>query len=49
MPIHPMAFDPLSLLILKFRGRSVAVFRDRCADYDVSRPQSLQVAFPSVF
>lgn len=33
-----MSFDPLSLLILKFRGRSVtpnvAVFRDRCADYD---------------
>jgi hypothetical protein len=33
-----MVFDPLSLLqallILKFRGRGVAVFRDRCADYD---------------
>ncbi|KAN0118447.1 hypothetical protein V8E52_005177 [Russula decolorans] len=29
-----MAFDPYSLLILKFRGRGVAVFRDRCADYD---------------
>jgi hypothetical protein len=37
----PMAFDPLSLLILKFRGRGVAVFRDRCTDYDVSRPQYL--------
>jgi hypothetical protein len=36
-----MAFNPLFLLILKSRGRSVAVFRDRCADYDVSRPQSL--------
>ncbi|KAI0270849.1 hypothetical protein BGY98DRAFT_1179713 [Russula aff. rugulosa BPL654] len=24
----------LALLILKFRGRAVAVFRDRCADYD---------------
>ena len=32
-----MAFDPLSLLILKFRGRSVAVFRSLCIDYDVSR------------
>lgn len=32
-----MAFDPLSLLILKFRGRGVAVLRDRCADYDVGR------------
>jgi hypothetical protein len=31
------AFDPFSLLILKFRGRGVAVFRDRCADYDVCR------------
>jgi hypothetical protein len=30
---------PLALLILKFRGRGVAVFRDRCTDYDVSRPQ----------
>ena len=32
-----MASDPLSILILKFRGRGVAVLRDRCADYDVSR------------
>ena len=31
-----MAFNPLSLLILKFRGRSVAVFRNLCTDYDVS-------------
>jgi hypothetical protein len=31
----------LALLILKFRGRAVAVFRDRCADYDVSRPWSI--------
>ena len=38
-----MAFNPLSLLILKFRGRGVAVFRDHCADYDVSRP------LPSLF
>ena len=30
-----MAFDPLSLLILKFRGRSVAVFRNHCPDYNV--------------
>jgi hypothetical protein len=36
-----MVFEPLSLLILKFRGRGVAVFRDRCPDYDVSRPHSL--------
>ena len=37
-----MAFDPLSLLIIKLRcGRGVAVLRDHCADYDVSRPQSL--------
>jgi hypothetical protein len=34
-----MAFNPLSLLILKFRDRGVAVFRDRCTDYDVSLPQ----------
>lgn len=33
-----MAFDPLSLLVLKFRGRNVAVFRDHCAHYEVSRP-----------
>ena len=32
-----MAFDPFSLLILKFRGRGVAVFRNLCVDYDVSR------------
>jgi hypothetical protein len=38
-----MAFEPLSLLILKFRGRSVAVFRALCADYDVSRPRSLSL------
>ena len=30
-----MPFDPLTLLTLKFRGRSVAVPRVRCADYDV--------------
>ncbi|KAI0270846.1 hypothetical protein BGY98DRAFT_1100615 [Russula aff. rugulosa BPL654] len=29
-----MPFDPLSLLILKFRGRGVVVLRDRCTDYD---------------
>jgi len=29
-----MAFDPMSLLILKFRGRSVAVLRAHCSDYD---------------
>ena len=34
-----MPFDPLSLLILKFRGRGVVVLRDRCTDYDVSLPQ----------
>jgi hypothetical protein len=43
-----MAFDPYSLLILKFRGRGVAVFRDRCADYDVSRPQSLSLFLMTV-
>jgi hypothetical protein len=31
-----MAFNPLSLLFLTFRGRSVAVFRDHCSVYDVS-------------
>jgi hypothetical protein len=40
-------FDPLSLLILRFRGRSVAVLRDHCPDYEVSRPhQQSRVAFP---
>ena len=33
-----MSFNPLSLLILKFRGRSVAVFRDHCTRYEVSPP-----------
>jgi hypothetical protein len=33
-----MVYDPFSLLILKFRGRGVAVLRDSCSDYDVSRP-----------
>ena len=33
-----MAFDPLSLLFLKFRGRTVAVLRDRCVQYEVSPP-----------
>ena len=33
-----MAFNLLSLLIPKFRGRRVAVFRDRCTRYEVSRP-----------
>jgi len=33
-----MAFNPLSLLILRFRGRSVAVIRHRCGRYEVSRP-----------
>ena len=32
-----MEFNPLSLLILKFRGRSVAVFRDHCIRHEVSR------------
>ena len=33
-----MAFNPLSLLVLKFHGRSVVVFRDHCTRYEVSRP-----------
>jgi len=33
-----MSFNLLSLLVLKFRGRSVAVFRDHCTRYEVSRP-----------
>jgi len=33
-----MPFNPLSLLVLKFHGRSVAVFRDHCVRYEVSRP-----------
>jgi len=33
-----MAFNPLSILVLKFRGRSVAVLRDHCSFYGVSRP-----------
>jgi len=37
MPFTPV-FNPLSLLILKFHGRSVAVFRDHCTRYDVRRP-----------
>ena len=32
-----MTFDPLSLLILKFRGQSIAILRDQCSDYEVSR------------
>jgi hypothetical protein len=40
-----MAFNPLSLLILKFRGRSVAVFRDQCLRHEVSHPWH-RVALP---
>jgi hypothetical protein len=32
---HPIVFDPLSLLFLEFRGRSVTVFRTHCFDYHV--------------
>ncbi|SRR6266404_3722899 len=32
----PTTFDRVTLLILKSRGRNVAVFRDNCPDYDVS-------------
>jgi hypothetical protein len=39
-------FNPLSLLFLKFRGRSVAVLRDHCTYYDVSRPHQSPVAVP---
>jgi hypothetical protein len=47
-PLPSMAFEPLSLLFLKFRGRSAAVFRALCSDYDVSclRRQS-PLAFPA--
>ena len=31
-----MAFDPLTLLTLKFRGRNVAVFREQCLRHEVS-------------
>jgi hypothetical protein len=31
-----MPFNALYLLFLKFRGRRVAVFRDRCLHYEVS-------------
>lgn len=33
-----MEFNPLSLLILKFHGRSTAVIRQLCIRYEVSRP-----------
>jgi len=33
-----MAFNPLSLLVLTFRGRNVAVIRHCCTHYEVSRP-----------
>jgi len=32
-----MTFKPLSLFILRFRSRSVAVIRERCNRYEVSR------------
>ena len=43
-----MAFNPLSLLVLKSRGRSVAVFRDHCTRYEVSRPTNSCRQFPMV-
>jgi hypothetical protein len=36
-----MSFDPLSILNLKFRRRTVAVFRNHCARYEV-RPHPYQ-------
>ena len=30
------AFDPLTLLTLKYRGRRIAVFREQCLNYYVS-------------
>jgi hypothetical protein len=30
-----MAFDPLTLLTLKHRGRNVAVFREHCLRHEV--------------
>jgi hypothetical protein len=32
-----MAFNPLTLLTLKYRGRNVAVHRYDCENYEVSR------------
>ena len=32
-----MSYDPLTLLILKYRGQSVAVFRENCLQHEVSR------------
>lgn len=30
------SFDPLTLLTLKYRGRSVAVLREKCLRHEVS-------------
>jgi hypothetical protein len=36
-----MDFDPLTLLTLKYRGRSVAVFREHCLRHEVSRAHGI--------
>lgn len=36
-----MAFDPLTLLILKYRGHSVVVFRENCFRHEVSRARCM--------
>jgi len=38
MPPQSLAFDPLSFLILTFRGRQIATLRENCSKYEVSRP-----------
>jgi hypothetical protein len=32
-----MSYDPLTLLILKYRGQSIAVIRENCLRHEVSR------------
>ena len=36
-----MVFDPLTLLTLKYGGRSVAVFREHCLHHKVSRAHGM--------
>ena len=35
------SFDPLTLLTLKYRGRTVAVFRNDCLRHEVSRTHGI--------
>ena len=39
-----MAFDPLTLLTLTYRGRSVAVFREHCLRHQVSHANGIPPA-----